>query len=108
MKRIVVNVATVSNTNITGLRIRIRGSSCRKASPIAGTRILGSAMDDRSRTRSTTIGFGVAISIALQSSVDSAGMHREVLDDRSERKGREINETANDQDDADQKADEQS
>ena len=37
-----------------------------------------------------------------------AGDHREVLDDRTEREGREEGQAANDQDHADEKPDEQS
>ena len=46
MKMIVVSAATISTTNITGLRISTRGSSLTNACPIAGTRIAGSSIVD--------------------------------------------------------------
>ena len=42
----VVRIVTISSTNITGLLIRVRGSSLTKADPIAGTMILVSKSAD--------------------------------------------------------------
>src|SRR5579863_1627662 len=96
-KRIVVSVATTSTVNITGLRMRMRGSSFLNASPIAGTRIFGSVM--------VVTGIRLRIwesSIELPRSIEFAGEHREMLHHGPERNRREINEAAGDGDHADE------
>ncbi len=45
----VVSVATISTTNITGLRIIARGSSLTTLCQIAGTRMAGSRIEDAVR-----------------------------------------------------------
>ena len=64
-----------------------RGSSFLNAPPIAGIRIVGSvivATDVRLRTCSMPIGFWTVV-FMMRTSVERAGEHREMLDDRAER-----------------------
>src|SRR6185437_6746607 len=97
MNRTVVSVATISTTNMTGLRNIRRGSSLRKASPTAGSRMAGSTMLDAVR---------VLVAI-VTASVGCAGLQGQVLDDGPERERGKEGQCAGDQDDADQKPDEQ-
>ena len=106
MKMTVVSAATTSTTNITGFFIMRRGSSLAKAEPIAGKTILGSVSavtGIRLRKRDVSIEMTPKYVRLEQLTCH----HCEVLDDWSKREGREEGETANDEDDADHKADEQ-
>src|ERR1700761_8245846 len=96
MSRIVVSVATISTVNITGLRAILRGSSFLNESKIAGTRIEASAMEAL-----------LLADMDFAFSGEMAGVHRQMLDDGTERERREIGEATNDHDDADQKTDKQ-
>src|SRR4029077_10365070 len=101
----VVNAATTSTTNITGLFTISRGSSLTKADLIAGTRIFGSSI-----VEAVTLfcSFMVSMNVTPKKnrSEQGIGVHREVLDDRPKRQRREEGESADDQDHSDDQADE--
>src|SRR6185437_3386612 len=110
--RIVVSVATISTTNMTGLRIILRGLSFLNASPMAGMTILASvsvAAELREWDWMRSMGdMGVAFRGWLDlRSVKRAGLHRELLDHRAERHRGEVDEPPGDCDDADQQPDEE-
>src|SRR5262249_35040176 len=100
--RMVVRAETISTANITGLRIISRGSSLLNAPSKAGTRMAGSvivAMGRRLLVCESSMGCSLV-------SKDCAGRHRQMLDDRADRQGREEGESADDQNHADEQADE--
>src|SRR5882672_4330347 len=105
-KMTVVSAATTSTTNITGLLIIRRGSSLTKADLIAGTRIFGSSIVD-AVTFFCSFMASMEVTPKRDLSEQVVGVHREVLDDRTERQRREEGETTDDQDDADDETDEQ-
>src|SRR5476651_352745 len=102
---IVVKAVTTSSTNMTGFLISVRGSSLTKAEPIAGMTILGS---NRAETGFCLRIFEVSIEVTPVGvrSERRAGRHREMFDDRSERKCREEGEAADNHDHADNQTDE--
>jgi hypothetical protein len=81
-----------------GLRASVRGLSFLNESPIAGMTILRSNSEVDARF--------LTVSTRRPESVESAGLHREMLDHRAERERREVDEAAGDHDDADEEADE--
>src|SRR5476649_1215073 len=96
MNRKVVRVAVTSTTNITGLRAIALGSSFLKALPMAGIRMAGS----------NTL---LACCLLMGNlSEEGAGLHRQMFDDGTQRQSGKEGQTAHDQDDAGQQADEQS
>src|SRR5579883_2041784 len=101
-KSSVVSAATISTTNITGLRQSVAGLSLASDSRMAGTRIL----------RSASLAIGIRWRVwtrsmeGLPGSVERAGLHREMLDDGAERQRREEDEPTRDQDHADEEPDE--
>ena len=103
IKITVVRRVTTSSTNMTGLLISVRGSSFTKADPIAGTTIL------RSKSAEAGVVRVIALSIwrTPYPSEQRMRAHRQLLDDRAERKCGEIDQSAGDQDHADEQADEQ-
>src|SRR5437868_8085230 len=93
----VVRVATISTTNITGLRAILRGSSLIKAWPMAGIRIdLSAKLDFASLA---------AADLLMTASEELPGLHRQMFDDGPQRQRGEESEPAHDQDDASQKTD---
>src|SRR5712675_1929797 len=102
----VVSAATTSTTNITGFLIISRGSSLAKAEPIAGITIFGSSIAETG-TRFCNFMTSMDVTPKCVRSEQGVGVHREVLDDRTERERREEGEAADDQDHADHQADEQ-
>ena len=86
---------TISTANMTGLRQSVRGSSLRNASPTAGPRIAGS--NSETGRACTAI-----VRLRLE---QGAGPHRELLDNRAERDGGEIGQTADDGDHTDEQTD---
>src|SRR5499427_652785 len=123
MTRIVVNTDTISTTNMTGLRIKVRGSSLRKESMMArvnksvdmpatvfcrpSRRSRG--VDARSAgcdtEPATAADLACDWSFMDLPSVQRSGKHLHVLDHRAERERREIDQSAGDDDDADQQRD---
>src|SRR6185437_784865 len=103
----VVNKATISTTNITGVLTINRGSSFANAEPIAGSTIFGSSIAETgTRFCSFVVSMDVN-SVRDARSEQGVGVAREMLDDRTERQRREEGQTADDQDHADDEADEQ-
>src|SRR6266850_2377174 len=102
----VVSAATTSTTNITGLLTIRRGSSLTKADEIAGTRIFGSSIVE-AVTFFCSFMASMDVTPKRDRSEQGIGVHREVLDDRSQSQRREEGEAADDQDHADDEADEQ-
>ena len=101
-----VSAVTTSSTKITGFLTSVRGSSLTKAWPIAGTTISGSSsVVTGIRLRSLEV--SMVVTPNESRSEELAGEHREMLDDGAERERGEECQTADDQDDADQQADEQ-
>ena len=97
---------TTSSTNITGFFISVRGSSLTNAWPIAG--IDDRRIEQRGRRHPLAQFRGFHDCDSDDPAQNTrAGVHREMLDDRTERERREEGEAADDQDDADQEADEQ-
>ena len=97
---------TTSSTNMTGFFINVRGLSLTKAEPIAGMTIFGSKSADTG-TLLRKVDVSIAAGSELIGREKSAGVDRELLDDRPERKRREEGEAADDNDDADDQADKQ-
>src|SRR5581483_53659 len=102
----VVSTATTSTTNITGFLAICRGSSLTKAEPIAGITIFGSSI----------VAAGVCLFVFWTTSIEATpddrseqrvGVTGQMLDDGPERKRREESEAADDENDANDKADEQ-
>src|SRR6202034_2025617 len=80
----VVSAATTSTTNITGFLIISRGSSLANADPIAGNTIFGSSIAETG-TRFCSFMISMDVTPKEDRSEQGAGVHREVLDNRSER-----------------------
>src|SRR5262245_48183342 len=94
----VTKIVTISVTKITGLRARLRGLSLTTASSAARP----------TRPVSKTDADLAALAIMARSrSVQLAGLHHEVLDDRPEGERREELQATHDQDHADHEPDEQ-
>src|ERR1700730_13079033 len=88
---------------MTGLRIRIRGSSLRNEPPIAGTIIAGSNRE-RTPRRGLTLSFITFVpKFRLQRSKKVTGVHGEMFLDRAESQGGKEGQAADDQDHSDQK-----
>src|SRR5713101_6068421 len=102
----VVSAATTSTTNITGLLIMNLGSSLTKAEPMAGITIFGSSIAETG-IRLFILTTSMDVTPKCDRSEQGVGVHREVLDDRSERQRREEGQTADDEDHADNQANEQ-
>src|SRR6185437_301592 len=102
----VVNAVTTSSTKITGFFINVAGLSLTKAWPMAGATIFGSnSVETGIRLRSLEVSMAVTPN---ESELEQrVRLHREMLDDRSERERGEECQTADDEDDADNQADEQ-
>src|SRR5437868_3525699 len=100
----VVSAATISTTNITGFLIMSRGSSFTKAARTAGTTIFGSSIAE---AVAFFCSFMVSMGVAPKGSEQGVGVHREMLDDRTECQRREERQPADDQDHTDDEADEQ-
>src|SRR4029450_3586333 len=95
-KMIVVSAATISTTNMTGFLMRRRGSSLANEARMAGTTMAGSASAVTGiRLRSMEVSM-VATRMRMRSE-DGPGPHGEVLDNRSERQRREIDQAADDE-----------
>ena len=102
----VVRIVTTSSTNMTGFLACLRGSSLRKAEPMAGRAILGSS-SVATGVRCRTWDISIEITPSEAGSEAGAGDHGEVLDDRPERQGREEGQAADDEDHPHHQADEQ-
>src|ERR1700674_3229456 len=103
MTRIVVNTDTISTTNMTGLRASVRGLSLRKASLIAVAIIPldrpGTVFCRPSRISEDAV---VVAEFMEVPSVRCASEHLEMLDDRPERERREVDQSAGNNDHANQ------
>src|SRR5438132_12286515 len=102
----VVSAATTSRTNVTELLIISLGSRLTNAEPMAGITTLGSSIAE-AFTCCCNFMASMDVTPKCVRSEQGAGIHREVLDDGSERQRREEGEAADDQDHADDQADEQ-
>src|SRR5215470_9682967 len=102
----VVSAETISTTNMTGLRASVRGLSLRRDSQAALSRI-SEEMPATGRRRGAALSLMVgadAVSFMILASVQGAGVHLQMLDERPEHIGGEVDQSADDDDDADQKA----
>src|ERR1700735_1348766 len=105
----VVSAATTSTTNITGFANRVRGSSFLNEAPIAGMTILGSRteLERRSWRMGSSAVRAVCVMGMRSGSIETAGMHRQMLDHWAECERREEGKAADDHDHGDKQADEQ-
>src|ERR1700730_8930651 len=91
----VVSAVTISSTNITGFAISVRGLSLTKAEPIAGTTIFGSNSAEPGMLFGS-VEVSIEATPSLVRGIKSAGVDRELLDDRAECERREEGKTADD------------
>src|ERR1700730_2390217 len=101
MKTIVVMTDPTSTTNMTGLRAMRRGSSFLKLSAMAGTRIVRSVRLLRPLRLSRCSCFSFILLVEV------AGSQLKLLEDRSQRQGREERQGADDEHHTNQETDEQ-
>src|ERR1700730_12624897 len=122
MTRMVVNNATISTTNMTGLRHSVRGSSLWKESTTARPsrwaetpatvfcRPVCRSRDLRPGSAAPRLGASADLRFVWivmdEPSIGRAGHHLPMLDDGPERERREIDQPAGDDDDSDQQRDE--
>ncbi len=84
----VVSAVTISSTNITGFLISVRGLSLANDEPIAGRTIFGSNSAETG-VLLRVVEVSIEATPSLIRGEKGAGVHGELLDDRSERQRRE-------------------